>query len=97
MFLSKLAIAQHELIPERSFATIFSPDGQTTEMDTFPVQSVHKKAEVLQKMLNDALDTFLPITNIKFTSDDAPWVSKEVKDLDPARKKEFVKHHKSDN
>ena len=38
----------------------------------------HKKAEVLQKMLIDALDTFLPIKNIKFTSDDAQWVSKRT-------------------
>ena len=44
----------------------------------YECSDAHKKAEVLHKMLIDALDTFLTIKNITFKSDDAQWVSKRT-------------------
>ena len=55
----------------------------------------HEMAEQLQNMLIDSLDKFLPMKTVKFTNDDEPWVTKEIKDIDKKRKKEFSKHYKS--
>ena len=43
------------------------------------------------------LDEFLPLKILKVSSDDRPWVTQEVKDLDRRVKREFYKIQKSIN
>ena len=64
--------------------------------DIYKCSDAHQMAEVLQTKLLESLDKFLPMKTVKFSSDDDPWVSKEIKDLDRRRKREFFKHHKSE-
>ena len=42
------------------------------------------------------LDNFLPEKTVKITSDDQPWINKEIKQLDRQRKREYFKNKKSD-
>ena len=54
------------------------------------------KAEILQNMMREKLDEFLPLKSMKLSTDDKPWLNQQVKDLDRRCKREFYKHQKSE-
>jgi hypothetical protein len=56
---------------------------------------INLKAEILQNMMKQKLDEFLPIKVIKLSSDDKPWINQQLKVLDRKCKREFFKHQKS--
>ena len=58
-------------------------------------ESSHEKAAILQKMLLDNLNKFLPEKVTKFTNEDRPFFTPELKALDRKRKNEFRKNRKS--
>ena len=57
--------------------------------------SPHEKANILQATLKNALDKFLPIKTVNFSSDDSPWVTPQIKGLVRRRQREFRKHRRS--
>ena len=69
---------------------------QQTWREIYRCPDVHLKAEILQNMLKEKLEEFLPLKTIKFTDEDKPWANQQVKDLDRRCKREFYKHRKSD-
>ena len=58
-------------------------------------ESAHEKALVLQSMLMEKVDQFLPESTVSFSSDDQPWFTPELKQLDKTRKTEYRRHRRS--
>ena len=63
--------------------------------EIYNAETAHDKASILQNMIITALDTYLPKKTIKVTSDDKPWITSEVKQIDRQRKCEYYKKKKS--
>jgi hypothetical protein len=59
------------------------------------VHSAHDKAEILQNVLMEQINCFLPEKTVRFTSDDHPWTTSEIKDIARRKKREFFKRRKS--
>ena len=59
-------------------------------------KSAHEKANALQQLMMEKLNLYLPQKTAKFTSDDQPWVTPEIKSIDRKKKREYVKHRKSE-
>ena len=57
--------------------------------------SVSEKAELLQNMVLQKVDEFLPIKNRKIAIDDQPWYTDELKKLKRKKSREFRKNRKS--
>ena len=64
--------------------------------DLYTCKDVNKKAEVLRETVMSKFYEFFPVKTIKLSSDDDPWVSEKVKQLDRAQKREFQKNQESD-
>ena len=64
--------------------------------ELYQCKDVNSKAELLQNLMKQKLDEFLPTKVMKLTDDDKPWVTQQVKDLDRKSKREFYKHNKSE-
>ena len=58
-------------------------------------ESAHEKALVLQSMLMEKVDQYLPESTVSFSSDDQPWFTPELKQLDKRRKTEYRRHRRS--
>ena len=58
-------------------------------------ESCHEKAIILQSLIMDNLDKYLPEKTVNFSSDDQPWFTPELKLLDKQRKLEYKKHRRS--
>ena len=58
-------------------------------------ESAHEKAFALQNLVMKQLNNFLPEKTATFTSEDQPWVTPEVKDIDRRKKREYSKRRKS--
>ena len=56
---------------------------------------VNCKASILQNMILEKVDLFLPEKILKFASDDQPWYSTELKSLDHKHRREYAKNQKS--
>ena len=69
--------------------------GQSWE-EIYSASDVHQKAKILQETLLEALNNFLPEKSVTFSSDDQPWMTAELKELDRKRKREFKRHRKSE-
>ena len=67
---------------------------QTWE-EIFRSNDINEKAEIFQNIILKKLDEYLPTRIAKFTSDDKPWVTQEIKKLDRLCKREFFKKQKS--
>ena len=57
--------------------------------------TAHEKASLLQSILLEKLDTFLPPKTVKFTSEDQVWATPEIKDISRKKRREYLKHRKS--
>ena len=55
----------------------------------------HKKAEVFQKLLVEKFHELFPLKSFKVCSEDQPWITRTLKQLDRKRKREFSKNQKS--
>ena len=64
--------------------------------EIFDCDNVNEKAQVLQDLLSEKLETYFPLKTLKICEDDQPWVTNELKILDRSRKREFFKKGKSD-
>ena len=49
----------------------------------------------MQATLKNALDQFLPIKTVNFSSDDSPWVTPQIKGLVRRRQRKFRKQRRS--
>ena len=49
----------------------------------------------MQNILLEQLNIFLPEKTVRFTSDDHPWTTSEIKDISRRKKREFFKKRKS--
>ena len=54
-----------------------------------------QKAEYFQTILVEKYHTFFQIKSMKFSNDDKPWYSSELKNLSRTKQREFNRHHKS--
>ena len=63
--------------------------------EIYKAKDVNEKAQFLQNMLMKKLDEIFPVKLNRFTSDDKPWVTSDIKQLDRKCKREFFKNHKS--
>ena len=54
-----------------------------------------KKAEILQNMVLDQVNNFLPTKTKKIADDDKPWFTDHLKILDKKKKREFRKNRRS--
>ena len=59
--------------------------------------SSHKKAEIFQSILLEKLDEIFPTKTRKINSDDQPWVTHKLKNLDRKRKRTYHKERRSEN
>ena len=62
----------------------------------YDASSVHDQAEILQNDLLHNLNKFLPEKTFKISSEDQPWITPEIKELDRKKKGEYYKHRRSD-
>ena len=62
----------------------------------YEAETAHQKADFLQDLLMTSLDYYLPQKTMKLTSDDQPWVTSQIKQLDRSRKREYCKNKKSE-
>ena len=67
---------------------------QTWE-EVYNVVTAHDKAAILQDMLLNQMNKYLPEKTITVTSDDQPWNTREIKQLDRKQKREFNRNRKS--
>ena len=58
-------------------------------------ESAHDKATVLHNLMMKQLNFFLPEKTATFTSEDQPWVTPEIKDIQRRKKREYSKKRKS--
>ena len=58
-------------------------------------KSAHEKARALQNLMMKQLDHFLPEKTTTFTSEDQPWATPEIKDIDRRKKREYNKRRRS--
>ena len=58
-------------------------------------ESAHDQAMILQSMLMEKVDEYLPEKTVSLSSDDQPWFTPELKELDKKRKTEYRRHRKS--
>ena len=63
--------------------------------EVYSVVSAHEKAEILQSMIMNKMDQYLPESSVCFSSDDQTWFTPELKQLDKQRKLEYRKHRRS--
>ena len=54
--------------------------------EVISADSAHEKAVILQSMLMNKIDQYLPEKVMLFSSDDQPWLTPELKQLDKLRK-----------
>ena len=59
-------------------------------------ESANDKAEILQSMLLMNFNKNFPEKTLKVSTDDQPWISHKLKQLDRKRKREFHKHRRSE-
>ena len=59
-------------------------------------QNVHEKAQLFQDTIMSKFYECFPVKIRKFSSDDRPWVTERVKQLDRLQNREFYKNHKSE-
>ena len=64
--------------------------------EVYTAESSHLKAEVFQKLLVDKLDEIFPEKTRKIQSDDAPWITFKLKQMDRKRKRIFHKQRRSE-
>ena len=69
---------------------------QQTWREIHECEDAHTMAKVFQKMLVDKMNECLPVKTLRISSDDKPWMNKELKDLDRKCKREYQKHQKSE-
>ena len=58
-------------------------------------KSAHEKATALQTLVMKQLNNFLPEKTTTFTSEDQPWATPEIKEIDRRKKREYYKHRRS--
>ena len=58
-------------------------------------ETANEKALNLQHLLLEKLEQFLPQKVVKFTSEDQPWVTAELKSISRKKKREYSKNRKS--
>ena len=58
-------------------------------------EGAHDKARIFQNLLLEKMNFFLPEKVIKMSSDDKPWYSQKLKQMDRKKKREFRKHRRS--
>ena len=63
----------------------------------YNAQSAHDKAQIFQNILVDKLNKFFPEKTRKIASDDQPWLSFKLKQLDRKRKRIYRKERRSEN
>jgi hypothetical protein len=63
--------------------------------EIFSAVSAHEKAEILQSKIMSKIDQYLPESSVCFSSDDQPWFTPELKQLDKQRKLEYRRHRRS--
>ena len=63
--------------------------------EVYSLQSAHDKAEKFESMLNEKINLYFPEKTIKVNENDKPWMNVELINLDRKRKREYVKHKKS--
>ena len=64
-------------------------------IEVLKAETVDEKSEILQKMLLEKLDQFLPLKKRKVCSDDQPFCTEEMKRLKRLKSREFHKNRKS--
>ena len=68
---------------------------QQTWDEVLSAESAHEQAMILQTMLMQKVDEYLPEKMVSVSSDDQPWFTPELKELDKKRKTEYRRHRKS--
>ena len=63
--------------------------------EVISAESAHEKAVILQSMLMEKTEQFFPLKTFSFSSDDKPWFTPELKELDKRRKLEYRKRRRS--
>ena len=58
-------------------------------------QSAHKKAEIFQHLLTQKLDEIFPVKTRRISSDDQPWITHKLKQMDRQKKRIYKKERKS--
>ena len=66
-----------------------------TWSEVLEAKTVDEKAELLQKMIMDKVDEFLPEKQRKVSSDDQPFCTEEMKRLKRVKAREYQKHRRS--
>ena len=64
--------------------------------EVFDANDAHEKAEVFQNKLVQKLEDFFPEKIRKVQSDDAPWMSQKLKNMDRRRKRVYRKERRSE-
>ena len=67
-----------------------------TFTELLEAETAHEKAEKFQHVLLQKLDQFFPEKEVKFSSDDQPWITTKIKKLDRQRKRVYRKHRRSE-
>ena len=64
--------------------------------EVITTKSASEKAHKLQDMLSNSFNKFFPEKTLKINSDDQPWITSKLKNMDRRRKREYTKHRKSE-
>ena len=62
----------------------------------YSAESAHQKAAIFQKILINKMDEIFPEKIRKVHSDDQPWISHKLKQMDRKRKRIFHKERRSE-
>ena len=83
-------------LPESGLAEFRTWISKHSWENVYNAVTAHSKAEIFQTELLETLNKCLPEKMMTFSSDDQPWMTPELKNLDRKRKRQFQKHRKSE-
>ena len=82
--------------PDSGLAVFHKWISQQSWKNVYDAEDVDKKAEIFQSLLLNQYHMIFPMKEMKVSSDDKPWYSQKLKNLDRKRRREFCRHKKSE-
>ena len=91
----KLKIVKFRPLPQSGIAEMGNWIVSHDWTEVLTATTAHEKASLLQSIMLEKLNLFLPEKIAKFTAEDQVWITSEIKDISRRKRREYYKHRKS--
>ena len=66
-------------------------------IELYKCEGIDRKVQIFQDTLVKKYEECFPVTTLKISCEDKPWITADLKKLDRKRKREFSRHFKSEH